>query len=101
MDPIAFVSSTPVVHEQIRCYRAANDPAERRRIQAATVAAFRPEVERLVEELPARRRREAEQVGLIGVLVALEKYDAARGIAFATLAQAEALRELARWAASR
>ena len=47
----------------------------KRQMLAATVAAFRPAVARLVSRMaPPEHRAEAEQVGLIGVLVALGKH---------------------------
>lgn len=62
----------------VASYRATTDPLERRRIQAEVVEAYRPRVANLVRCLFRRNPehwREAEQVGLIGLLTALEKYD--------------------------
>jgi DNA-directed RNA polymerase specialized sigma24 family protein len=57
-------------------YRTATDTAARRRIQAEVVDAHRDAVARIVRTLVASPlyREDAEQAGLIGVLVALEKY---------------------------
>jgi len=50
-----------------------------RAARAAVVEAYRPRVRALVRRMaPAEHRSEGEQVGLIGVCVALERFDAAR-----------------------
>lgn len=48
----------------------------KRKVQAEVVAKYRPRVRDLVRELvsDASRWEEAEQVGLIGALIALEKH---------------------------
>ena len=57
-------------------YKTETNPTERRRIQAAVIEAHRPHVAALVRRLvPAEHREEGQQVGALGVLVALEKYD--------------------------
>src|SRR5262249_27342516 len=70
----------------------------RREIQAATVNECRPLVARIAEELvPPRLQQEARQLGCIGVLVALEKFDPSSGVAFEQLASTEARSEIRRW----
>ena len=60
-------------------YKENVSPTERKRIRAAVVEAYRPQVAALVRKLvPTHHGEEGLQVGLIGVLVALEKYDAPR-----------------------
>lgn len=61
-------------------YAKATSPAERRRLQAAAVEAYRDRVSRVVRRLVpgAANRPEGEQVGAIGILVALERVDASR-----------------------
>lgn len=51
-------------------------PAERRRIRAQVLAACAGERRNLIWRLPVWHREEAAQVAALGVLVALEKYDA-------------------------
>lgn len=57
-------------------YRHTTDRAERRRIQADILDKYRPHVRWFVRKTIApQHREEAEQVGCIGLLVALEKYE--------------------------
>lgn len=57
-------------------YKATTDRAERRRLQAKVVELYRLRVVALAHRaVPREYWREAEQVGLIGLLVALEKFD--------------------------
>lgn len=57
-------------------YRTTTDRNERRRIQAEVLAANREHVVWFVRKTVApQHRAEAVQVGLLGVLIALEKYD--------------------------
>jgi len=54
--------------------------ADRRRIQAEVIAAYRPMVARSARQMvQAQYYKEAAHVGEIGLLLALERYDAARG----------------------
>jgi hypothetical protein len=71
----------------------------RRHIQASVVASLRPAVERVVRKTVAdpKHRREAVQVGSLGVLVALEKHDPTGRVPFRRLALTEARREISRW----
>ena len=60
--------------EQI--YRETTDKATRRRLQAAVVAEYRAKVSAFAARyVSADHRAEAEQVGLIGLLIALERYE--------------------------
>ncbi len=78
-------------------YRDATTPTERRRIRAAVVDACRPHVARLVRRVvPRKHRDEGEQVGAIGVLIALEHYTPARGRTFRAVALSAARREIDR-----
>ncbi len=57
--------------------------AERRRVQAEVVSAYRALVSKHVRMMvPERFREEAEQVGAIGLLVALERYDVTKATAY-------------------
>lgn len=57
-------------------YAATTDRAERRRLEEAVLIAYRPQVARFVRRrVHEKHWQEAEQVGLIGLLVALQKYD--------------------------
>jgi hypothetical protein len=79
-------------------YKNATTPTERRRIQAAVVEAYRGRVSALVRRsIPAEHREEGEQVGAIGLLVALEKYDPTLGAPFWHVAQLWIRKELQRW----
>lgn len=79
-------------------YKKATDPKERRRLATAVVLAYRPHVARLVRKtVPAKHWREAEQVGEIGLLVALEKFDPERGAPFWALAKQWVRHEIQKW----
>jgi hypothetical protein len=62
--------------------------AARMQLRTRVVTAYRPDVARLVRRVVSnpKHRAEAEQVGAIGVLLALEKYDLTSGIPFGRLA---------------
>ncbi len=82
----------------IESYRNTSDPRDRRLIQSAAVLQCRPYVSRLVRRTFApRRQMEAEQVGVIGVLVALENFDPRRGPSFRALVHRHVRQELDRW----
>jgi DNA-directed RNA polymerase specialized sigma subunit len=65
------------VHDQ---YKNAKDLAERRRIQAAVIEANRARVRAFVRRFVPRKQdwADGEQEGLLGVLLALEKWDPTR-----------------------
>lgn len=68
-------------------YARATDRIERKRLAEAVLAAYRPRVKGLVTgRCPPAFRRDAEQAGAIGLLVALEKYDPTRGVPFWVIA---------------
>lgn len=67
-------------------YAATADKAERRRLQASVVVAYRAHVDSVARKLlPPQHLEEATQAGCIGLLLALEKYD--RDAAFAGAAR--------------
>lgn len=84
-------------------YRDTTDPRERRRIQAAVIANYRNHVRTCVRKaVPAEHYEEAEQVGALGLLVALEQYDPKligpdRGAAFWWFARLIVQNEIQRW----
>lgn len=87
-------------------YKGTTDLVARRRIQAQVVEAYRAHVASYVRKHVAQAHsKEAEQVGVIGVLVALEKYDAGivcavggdRGAAFWNFARMYVRDEIRRW----
>jgi DNA-directed RNA polymerase specialized sigma subunit len=80
-------------------YRAVvKSPIERSRIQAATLIACRSLVADIVRKTVARRDwEEGEQVGAIGVLVALEKFDPAGRVSWRALVRRYVKQEIARW----
>jgi hypothetical protein len=86
-------------------YKKTTDQTARRRLQTAVVLAFRDRIAALVRGLaPREHRAEAEQVGALGVLVALEKYDPGRkeyepekGSYFWNFARSIVLDEIQRW----
>lgn len=79
-------------------YRGTVDHVARRRIQSEVVTEYRNRVASYVRRrLAPRHWQEAEQVGLIGLLVALEKFDASRGIAFWFFAVTYVRDELNAW----
>jgi hypothetical protein len=60
-------------------YRHTTDKAARRRIQAEILDKYRPHVRWFVRKtIGPQHREEAEQVGCIGLLVALERYEPAK-----------------------
>ena len=82
-------------------YLDAKDPRERKLIAAAVVAANKTRVASLVRRLVRSpdHWREAEQVGAVGILVALEKYDPTlvgedRGAAFWNFARQWVIHEI-------
>src|SRR5580693_1631945 len=85
-------------------YKQAASQAERTRLQTAVLMAYRTHVAGFVRRFvhnPAHRP-EAEQVGLLGLLVALEKYDpsllgADRGARFWSFATLHVRYEVQRW----
>ena len=87
-------------------YRTTTDPVARRQIQAAVVKAYRSRVRSYVRRRMAPRHwEEAEQVGSIGVLVALEKFESGRmgvdrGAAFWRFAFLYVRHEIQRWVSS-
>jgi len=75
-----------------------NHRSERRHLQASVVAANRENVAALVRRTVApRHREEAEQVGAIGILVALEKHDPSGRVPFRRLALQHARGEIQAW----
>lgn len=80
-------------------YHNATERAERTRVQVAIIHEWRPAVRRLVRDLsvPPTSSDEVEQVGLIGVLRALNRFDPSKGDAFDDLALATAGREIEIW----
>jgi DNA-directed RNA polymerase specialized sigma subunit len=89
--------------ETIATYRDAS-PLKRRQIQTEVVSTYRPHVARMVRGTVApRHREEAEQVGLIGLLVGLERFDPERatgpdvGAAFWTFARGHVKDEIQKW----
>ncbi|HZU85615.1 MAG TPA: hypothetical protein VE987_21955 [Polyangiaceae bacterium] len=69
--------------------------ARYQRIRAAIVAEWRPRIEALVAGLPEAQRAEAAQVALIGVLVALERWEPGRS--FEPAAWMQIAEELRLW----
>lgn len=78
-----------------RIYRTAKS-IERRRIQVEIVRACRPFLAWLARGLAPDDAPDAEKVGVVGVLIALEKYDPARG-AFWPFARPFVRDEIERW----
>jgi hypothetical protein len=79
-------------------YRSTTDTATRRRLQAAVVAAQRSRVAEAAREMvPPEHRAEAEQVGLIGVLLALEEHAPETGRPFRLGALDMAKAEIRAW----
>jgi DNA-directed RNA polymerase specialized sigma subunit len=74
----------------------------KRQIQTFAVDVSRPLVAEIIRKVvpSPRRRREAEQVGALGVLVALESYAPGAGTSFHRHAAPYVRRELARWQAT-
>lgn len=82
-----------------KLYLKTSDPAERRRFRAEVVLAHQDRLDRLVRRMvPApQHRAEAKQAGAIGILLALEKYDPDRGVAFWTFAYWFVREEIRTW----
>lgn len=81
-----------------REYRTASTPDECRKIQAKVIKAYARRVASFVRRrVPREDREEGEQVGAIGVMLALEKYDPARGVPFWGFARNYVLHEIQRW----
>ncbi|HXB26786.1 MAG TPA: hypothetical protein VNV25_18815 [Gemmatimonadaceae bacterium] len=73
-----------------------------RQLQALVVAAHRAEVAAVVRKIvPSKHWEEAEQLGALGVLVALEKYDPKTGSdrvgGFWNFARRHVRREIRKW----
>jgi DNA-directed RNA polymerase specialized sigma subunit len=85
------------MHE-IERYRALTSKTERQILQMAVVSTYGPAVDDLVAKVvPAEHREEATAAGLLGLLIALEKYDPTAGVPFEATAMHWAQYELGRW----
>lgn len=74
----------PSVINPEQLYQSTSCPVERRRIQEEVIESCRGRVSALVRRMVSQREhwREAEQVGAVGVIVALGRYDANRNDSF-------------------
>lgn len=90
-------SATPETAPET-AYKNTSDPRARRRIQGEIVVKYRGRLASYVRRhLSARHWQEAEQVGAIGLLVALEKFEPSRGVPFWFFAVQWVRKEIQRW----